>query len=196
MGFAHIYVNAEAPAVADAIARHLSTKGFERAEMTPERHPKRMKEVVETALRLFWLSPRMGRWTGIFEFRFYNNEARERWGYSDEHLAVALSRELGDVWRLEVADGAGFWLYARYSGGEEAEGKAYQDSPADRTTDRSHPRYELNRIIEREGFAHVGLGYEHIPGAQVSPIENVRQDPTGIEGLAGFTHLAFVRKSS
>lgn len=164
--------------------------------MTPERHPRRMKEIREDRLRLFWLSSREGRWTGIFEFRFYNNEARERWGYADEHLAVALSKELGETWRMEVLDGAGFWMYVRYVAGEEKEGSAYEDRPNERTTDRSHPRYELNRIIEREGFADVGLGYEHIPGPAVSPIEHVPQDPALAPRAAGFLHLAFERASN
>ena len=96
------------------------------------------------------------------------------------------------MWRIEVLDGVGFWLYARYVKGEEAEGRAYEDTYIDRTTDKSHPRYELNHIIEREGFLNIGLGYEHIPGPQVAPIENVPQDVEGIEGYEGFTHLAFV----
>ena len=191
VGFGHIYVNAEPAAVIAEISRHLEEKGFRRLPMTPDRHPTRMKEIREDRMRLFWISPRAGRWTGIFEFRYYNNEERVRWGYADEHLAVALSRRLGDVWRLEVLDGAGFWMYAHYGGGEEREGKAYQDTPADRTTDRSHPRYELNHIIEREGFPHLGLAYEHIPGPEVSPIENVPQEPSI---PAGFLHLAFEAK--
>jgi hypothetical protein len=193
VGFGHIYVNAEPAAVIAEISRHLEAKGFRRIEMTPERHPKRMKEIHENQMRLYWISPRIGKWTGIFEFRFYNNEARERWGYADETLAVALSRALGDVWRLEVLDGAGFWMYAHYAHGEEKEGKAYQDSPADRTTDTSHPRYELNRIIEREGFPHLGLGYENIPGPEVAPIMNVPQEATP---PAAFRHLAFVKSES
>jgi len=192
VGFGHIYVDAEPDAVIRAIETHLSGKGFTRVAMTPDRHPRRMKEIHENQMRLYWISPRTGRWTGIFEFRFYNNEARERWGYADELLAVDLSKSLGEVWRLEVLDGAGFWMFANYVGGHEKEGKAYQDSPADRTTDRSHPRYELNRIIEREGFPNVGLGYENIPGPQVSPIENVPQDAS----LTGqFTHVAFAPKA-
>ena len=145
-------------------------------------------------MRLYWISPRQGNWTGVFEFRYYNNEERRRWGYADETLGVELSKSLGEVWRLEVLDGAGFWMYGHYVNGEEREGKAYQDTPADRTTDRSHPRYELNAILEREGFRNVGLGYEHIPGPQVSPIESVPQNAEGIEGLEGFTHLAFERE--
>ncbi len=193
MGFGHLYVNADPNVVADALARHLEGKGFRRVAMTPGRHPRRMKEIHENQMRLYWISPRLGKWTGIHEFRYYNNEARERWGYADEHLGVELSKTAGEVWRIEVLDVAGFWLYARYVNGAETEGKAYQDTPADRTLDRSHPRYELNAIVDREGFRNVGVGYEHIPGPAVAPIENVPQDPAGIEGLAGFTHLAFER---
>jgi hypothetical protein len=193
MPFAHLYVQASQADVAGAIEAHLSGKGFRRLLMTPERHPTRMKEIREDRLRLFWVSPRLSGWTGIHEFRYYSNEARARWGMSDEHLALALSKALGTVWRIEAADNAGFWMYARYEGGEEREGKAYQDAPGSRTTDRSHPRYELNGIVERERFPNLGLGYEHIPGPQVSPIENVVMDPTGIEGLEGFAHLAMER---
>ena len=195
MGFGHIYVRADPADVAALIGRQLAEKGFEAMAMTPELHPKRMKEMHENQMRLYWLSPRLGRWTGIFEFRYYNNEARDRWGYTDDALALRLSKELGEAWRLEVLDGAGFWLYAHCVNGVETESKAYQDTPAERTLDRSHPRYELNRIVEREGFRNVGLAYEHIPGASVARIEHVAQDAAGIEGFEGFLHLAF-RKTS
>ena len=192
MGFGHIYVKADPAAVASLIDRYLSEKGFDRVEMTPERHP---KEMHENQMRLYWISPRLGGWTSIHEFRYYNNEDRTRWGYTDDALALRLSKDLGEAWRLEVLDGAGFWLYARCVNGEETESKAYQDTPADRTLDRSHPRYELNHIIEREGFRNLGLAYEHIPGPEVAPIENVSQKADGIEGYGNFLHLAF-RKTS
>lgn len=195
MGFGHLYVRADPGDVAALLGRYLAEKGLESMMMTPELHPKRMKEMHENQMRLYWISPRLGGWTGIFEFRYYNNEDRTRWGYTDDALALRLSKELGEAWRLEVLDGAGFWLYAHCVNGEERESKAYQDTPADRTLDRSHPRYELNGIIEREGFHNLGLAYEHIPGASVSPIQNVAQSAQGIEGFDGFLHLAF-RKAS
>jgi hypothetical protein len=108
---------------------------------------------------------------------------------------VALSKALGTVWRLEVAENAGFWMYARYEAGTETAGKAYHDSPGDRTPDRTHPRYELNGIIEREAFSNIALGYEHIPGAEVRPIEHVPQEAQGIDGLEGFKHLAFEKEA-
>lgn len=191
MGFGHIYVRAEPADVAGLIGRHLSEKGFAPMSMTPQLHPKRMKEMHENQMRLYWVSPRLGKWTGVFEFRYYNNEARDRWGYTDDALALRLSKELGEAWRLEVLDGAGFWLYAHCVNGEETEGRAYHDTPADLTTDRSHPRYELNRIIEREGFSNIGLAYEHIPGPAVAPIEHVPQSSKDIDGFEGFVHLAF-----
>ncbi|HEX7898402.1 MAG TPA: hypothetical protein VF950_11625 [Planctomycetota bacterium] len=190
MGFGHIYVKADAEKVAEAVEAHLAAKGFRRTSMSPERHPSRMKEIHEGQLRLFWMSPRLAGWTGLFEFRYYSNEVRARWGYTDEGLALALSA-LGETWRLEVLDGSRFWLYAKYAGGSEVEGKAYQDQYGERSPDRTHPRYALNDIIEREGFPHVGLGYEHIPGPDVAPIENVPMDGTGIEGLEKFRHFAF-----
>lgn len=193
MPFAHIFADADADAVRAAMDRHFAEGGFQRIGMTRERHPTAMKTIREDRLRLFWISPRIRRWTGIFEFRYYANDARARWGMSDEHLAVALSKALGEVWRIEVADNAGFWLYARYVGGEEKEGRAYQDAPGSRTPDRSHPRYELNHIIEREGFANIGLGYENIPGACVAKIEHVAQGPEGIEGEGKFEHAAYER---
>jgi hypothetical protein len=190
VGFGHIYVKADAKEVDAALERYLASKGFRRTSMTPERHPTQMKQVHEGQLRLFWRSPRLGGWTGLFEFRYYSNETRARWGYTDEGLALELSK-LGETWRLEVLDGAGFWLYAKYEAGAETAGKAYQDAHGQRSPDRTHPRYELNHIIEREGFRNVGLGYEHIPGPPVAPIEHVPQDAGGIEGLEGFAHLAF-----
>src|SRR5687767_5143057 len=60
MGFGHIYVKADPEAVAALIGRHLGEKGFEPVAMTPELHPKRMKEMHENQMRLYWLSPRLG----------------------------------------------------------------------------------------------------------------------------------------
>lgn len=195
MGFGHIYVKADPDAVAALIGRYLVEKEFDRVEMTPAQHPKKMKEMHENQMRLYWISPRLAGWTGLHEFRYYNNEDRTRWGYTDDALALRLSKELDEVWRIEVLDGAGFWLYARCVNGEETESKAYQDTAADRTLDRTHKRYELNHIIDREKFPNLGLAYEHIPGPQVAPIENVSQKADGIEGYGNFLHLAF-RKAS
>jgi hypothetical protein len=195
MGFGHIYVKADPDAVAALIGRYLVEKEFDRVEMTPAQHPRKMKEMHENQMRLYWISPRLAGWTGLHEFRYYNNEDRTRWGYTDDALALRLSKELGEVWRIEVLDGAGFWLYARCVNGEETESKAYQDTAADRTLDRTHKRYELNHIIDREKFPNLGLAYEHIPGPQVAPIENVSQKADGIEGYGNFLHLAF-RKAS
>ena len=97
VGFGHIYVKADPAGVAGLIGRFLAEKGFERIVMTPELHPKRMKETHENQMRLYWISPRLGDWTGLFEFRFYSNEERVRWGYTDDTLALRLSKELGEV---------------------------------------------------------------------------------------------------
>ena len=192
MGFGHIYIDAPQDAVLERLDRHLESKGFARSSMSPAEHPSRTKEVDEAQLRLFWIAPRIGRWTGVFEFRFYSNASRPRWGYTDEELAIALSRELkAETWRLEVVDQAGFWLYAHYVGGEEKEGTAYHDTPADRSLDPNHKRYALNRIVEREKFPNLGVGYENIPGPQVRKIEAVSQRPEGIEQLDGFVHRAY-----
>jgi len=192
MGFGHIYVDAPQDAVLGILDRHLASKGFSPAPMTPAAHPSRTKEIDESRLRLFWVSPRLGRWTGLYEFRFYSNAARPRWGYTDEELAVAISRELGaEAYRLEVVDQAGFWLYAHYLAGEEKDGLAYHDTPADRSTDPEHKRYALNRIIEREGLKNIGVGYENIPGPSVRPIEAIPQRSDGIEGFEGFVHRAY-----
>ena len=196
MGFGHIFVRAESGAVLQAMDRYLDGKEFSGIGMTPEKHPTKMKEIHENDLRLFWVSPRLGEWTGIFEFRFYNNEFRERWGYTDEEMAAWLSKELGaPVYRMEVLDTSGFWLYNRYEGGGEKEGKAYQDDPSQRSADPEHPRYELNRIIEREGIQNVGLGYENIEGSMVATIENCQFWKDGIEGLQEFVHRAYQAKA-
>ncbi|MBI4565640.1 MAG: hypothetical protein HY716_13175 [Planctomycetes bacterium] len=197
MGFGHIYADAEQGAVLDALSRHLHGLGFEPIEMTAERHPSRMKEIDENRLRLYWIAPRLGRWTGIFEHRYYDNAARRRWGYTDEELAPALSRILdAEAYRIEVVDQAGLWIYARYTGGTERDWKVYQDTPAERSLDPDHARYELNRIIEREGFKNVGLGYENIPGPMVRPIERIPQSAEGVEGLEGFVHRAYQKARS
>lgn len=196
MGFGHIYLDAEQAAVLRALDAHLASKGFSRREMTPAEHPHRTKELDESKLRLFWIAPRIGKWTCVFEFRFYSNASRPRWGYTDEELAAALSRELKtEAWRLEVVDQAGFWLYAHYLNGEETDGSAYHDTPADRSLDPDHKRYALNKIVDREKFPNLGLGYENIPGPQVRPVEAISQKPAGIESLGGFVHRAYGAKS-
>jgi hypothetical protein len=192
MGFGHLYVDAGQAEVIAAVEKLLAAKGMKRIAMTAERHPTKMKEVHETELRLMWISPRLGRWTGIFEFRYYANENRERWGYTDEALAAALSKELRAVtYRMEVLDGAGFWLWSKCEGGGETDGGAYQDNLLEMEPDPAHPRYALNRIIEREGMKNVGLGYENIPGPEVAAVQTIPQRADGIEGLEGFVHLAF-----
>ena len=192
MGFGHIYIDASQESVLGVLDRHLASKGMKVRPITPAEHPNRTKEVDEAKLRLFWIAPRIGKWTGLFEFRYYSNASRPRWGYTDEELAIALSRELkADTWRLEVVDQAGFWLYARYADGQETEGTAYHDTPADRSLDPGHKRYALNRIVEREKFPNLGLGYENIPGPSVRPIEAVPQKSAGIDSLEGFVHRAF-----
>lgn len=192
MPFGHIYVDAEPADVIAVVDSHLDARGLRRVAMSPESHPRRMQEVGEDRLRLFWIAPRIGRWTGIFEFRYYDNAVTERWGFTDAALAQTLSRRLGAaVYRMEVLDNAGFWLYSRLERGEEVAGGAYHQTEDTRSLDPSHPRYELNRIVEREGFANVGLGYENIPGPAVRPIDGFRQSARGIEGLAGFVHLAY-----
>jgi hypothetical protein len=198
MGFGHIYVDADQAAVIAVLTRHVASKGMSPIEMTFDRHPDKMKTIHEAELRLLWISPRLGKWTGIFEFRYYANEYRERWGYTDEELALALSKELGPVYRMEVLDGAGFWLYAKYEKGAETAGSAYQDSIIDQEPDPGHHRFELNRIIDREGIRNIGVGYENIPGPQVRPVEQIPQRSDGIEGLDEFVHLAFqgTRKAS
>ncbi len=192
MGFGHLYVAASQADVLRVLEAHLGAEGFRPFSMTREEHPVRTRQVHETEWRLYWVSPQIRRWTSVLEHRYYINVTRTRWGYTDELLALALSRELKcEAYRLEVADQAGFWLYARYANGEEIEGKAHQDSAGSRPADRGHPRYALNEICEREGFANLGLGYEEIPGPQVNTIETIPQDPEGIEGLSGFVHRAF-----
>ena len=194
MGFGHLYVEAEQEAVLEALEGHLTGKGFSRVEMTPEKHPTKMKGIHESDLRLFWVSPRQSGWTGIFEFRYYDNEFRERWGYVDDELARNLSIKAAvPVYRMEVMDTSGFWMYNRYEGGEEKDGKAYQDNAAERTADKNHPRYELNHIIDREGLKNISLGYENIPGPMVAPIENCGYWDD-IEGLEGFVHRAYSSK--
>jgi hypothetical protein len=96
---------------------------------------------------------------------------------------------------MEVLDGAGFWLYALYENGAEIAGSAYHDNILEREPDPNHRRYELNRIIEREGIANVGLGYENSPGESVRPVETLPHRSDGIEGYEGFVHVAFAKPS-
>ena len=192
MGFGHIYIDAPQQAVLEAMDRHLAGLGFEKVAMSTVEHPSRPKEIHESRTRLYWVAPRLGRWTSIFEWRYYNNALRQRWGFTDEQLAITLSRELkAETYRIECVDQAGFWLYAHYLDGVEKDGLAYQDTPADRSLDPNHKRYALNRIVEREGFKNLGLGYENIPGPSVDTIDNIPQSSKGIEGFEGFIHRAY-----
>src|SRR5882672_9041762 len=97
VGFGHIYVKADPADVAALIGRHLAEQGFAPAVMTPDQHPTKMKQMHENQMRLYWISPRLAGWTGIYEFRYYNNEDRVRWGYTDDALALRLSKELGEA---------------------------------------------------------------------------------------------------
>lgn len=198
MGFGHIYVRGGQARVLEAMDRYLAEKGFDRVEMTPADHPARMKEFHENERRLYWVSPELNGWTGIFEFRYYSNEVRERWGYSDEHLAVRLSGDLGvPVYRLEVMDTTGFWMYCRYEAGEEKDYKVHEEDPGPPSPDPAHPRYELNRLVDRERLANAGLGYENVPGPQVASVQgSAWWPPEKIEGHAGFVHRAYTRRSS
>lgn len=195
MGFGHVYVQAAQEPVLASMDRFLLERNFTSFPMTPDQHPPRMKLFHENQMRLYWVSPPLGGWTGIFEFRYYSNEKRERWGYADEQLAVWLSKDLAvPVYRFEVMDTTGFWMYVRYEGGEEKDYKIHEDRMFDRPADPSHPRYELNRLIEREGIRNAGLGYENIPGPRVAPVEGCVFWPAErIEGLEGFVHRAYRR---
>jgi len=193
MGFGYTFANAEQSSVLDSMERYLLGKGFVSMHMTRDKHPRKMKLFHENRFRLYWVSPRLTGWTGIFEFRYYNNEVRERWGYADEHLSVWLSKELAvPVYRMEVVDTSGFWMYTKYEGGAETAYKVFEDRMFDRPPDPAHPRYELNRLIEREGIRNAGLGYENIPGPMVAEIEGCRfWDPALIVGYEGFVHRAY-----
>src|SRR6185295_2583295 len=74
VGFGHIFVKAEPADVAALLGRHLGDQGFAPVVMTPDQHPTKMKQMHENQMRLYWISPRLAGWTGIFEFRYYNNE--------------------------------------------------------------------------------------------------------------------------
>jgi len=198
VGFGHVYVGADQDRVLEAMDRYLAERGFVRIEMSAERHPSKMKPFHENQMRLYWISPRLQAWTGIFEFRYYNNEVRERWGYADEHLALRLSHDLAvPVYRFEVMDTTGFWMYARYEGGEEKAHRIHEDRMFERPPDPSHPRYELNRLVDRESIRNAGLGYENIPGPTVCGIEGCTLWPKErIEGYEGFVHRAYEKTTS
>ena len=196
MGFGHIYVKANDSEVLREMDQFLGSGNFVKIDMTPATHPKKMKEIHETDLRLFWVSPQLNSWSGIFEFRYYNNEFRERWGYTDEALSMEISKNLScPVYRMEVIDTSGFWMYHFYENGKEVDTKVYQDDITQRSTDLSHPRYALNQIIQREGIENISLGYENIAGEEVSAIENCRYWKDGIKGEGAFTHRAYRAKA-
>lgn len=190
MGYGHIYAKSDQQAVIEATHRYAQTLSFQPFAMTPDLHPKRMREITEDYMRLYWISPQLAEWTGIFEFRYYENYPRDRWGYTDGGLAVHLSKDLKTaVYQIEVVDSVGFWYYNLYENGEEKASKAYQEETYARSSNPG--RYELWEIIKREGIENISLGYEHIPGPTVCPIALVPQKKEGIAGYDGFKHLAF-----
>ncbi len=192
MGYGLIHIKDESERVREALDVILGEKGLSPFPITKEEHPTKMKAFAEKKMRLFWISTRLNGWTGLYEYRYYTNEERKRWGYTDERLAASLSGNLHvPVYRMELLDTAGFWMYNLFEEGEEKEGKVWEDPPGKLPTDSSHPRYELNRIVEREGFSNIGLCYENIPGPMVAAIENCEFWEEGIDGLDGFIHRAY-----
>ncbi len=192
MGFGHIHIKDDSERVREALDMILGKKGLEPFSITREEHPTKMKAFAETKMRLYWISPRLNSWTGLFEYRYYTNEARKRWGYTDETLASSLSGNLHvPVYRMELLDTAGFWMYNLFEDGKEKEGEVWEDLPGKLSADPDHPRYELNRIVEQEGFRNIGLCYENIPGPMVAPVENCEFWAEGIEGGENFIHCAY-----
>lgn len=192
MGYGQIHIKGDSDPVRETLDAILGERGLSPFPITREEHPVKMKAFAEKRMRLYWISPRINGWTGIFEYRYYTNEERKRWGYTDELLAARLSEKLHvPVYRLELLDTAGFWMYNLFEEGKEKEGKVWEDLPGKLPTDPEHPRYELNRLVEREGFRNVGLCYENIPGPMVAQIENCEFWEEGIEGLEGFVHRAY-----
>lgn len=192
MGFGHIYVNAEQERVISHIGDYLSKRGFRSVTMTPEFHPKEMKQINETEMRLYWVSPRIEKWTGIFEFSYYSNEPRERWGYTDGELAKSLSQmPEAEVYQMEVIDTAGFWYYNYFVKGEEGDYKVYQGNPYLRGEEEGKKRNALIEIVKRKGITNFGLTYENIPGEMVAPVGPIRHWQDGIIGYDSFRHLAF-----
>ena len=192
MGFGHIYVNAEQERTVAHIGNHLSKKGFRPVAMTPELHPKEMKQINEAEMRLYWVSPRIEKWTGVFEFSYYSNEPRERWGYTDGELAKSLSQCLEtETYQMEVIDTAGFWYYNYFVNGEEKDYKVYQGNPYLRGEEEDKKRNALVDIVKREKTANFGLTYENIPGEMVAPVGPIRHWQDGVTGYDGFKHLTF-----
>ena len=176
MGFGHIYVNAEQERTVAHIGNHLSKKGFRPVAMTPELHPKEMKQINETEMRLYWVSPRIEKWVGVFEFSYYSNEPRERWGYTDGELAKSLSQGLeAETYQMEVIDTAGFWYYNYFVNGEEKDYKVYQGNPYLHGEEEDKKRNVLREIVKKEKMANFGLGYENIPGEMVSMVGPIKQ---------------------
>lgn len=189
MAYGHIYVETGQNVVIKEIETFLSQKGFKRFAMTKGIHPTQMKEINEAKMRLYWVSPRINNWTGIFEFRFYNNDERQRWGLTDPELAKTLSSELKTrVYQIEVVEAMGFWYYNLFDSGTEKESNMYQ---GDRHSGDAEKRYLLNRIIEKECLANLSIGYENIPGEMVAPVGDVKQSSKGIIGCERFRHMAF-----
>ena len=82
-------------------------------------------------------------------------------------------------------------MYSFFEKGKETEGKVWEDLPGKLPPNPDHPRYDLNRVIEKEGIRNIGLCYENIPGPMVAPIENCEFWEEGIEGEGNFLHRAY-----
>ena len=192
MGYGQIHIKEDSNRILEELDAVLAENGLFPFPMTQEEHPTKMKAFSETKMRLFWIAPRLNGWAGLFEYRYYTNEKRKRWGYTDDALAAKLSERLHvPVLRLELLDTAGFWMYSLFEEGKEKEGKVWEDLPGKLPSNPDHPRFELNRIVEREGLSNIGLCYENIPGPMVAQVENCEFWEEGIEGEEDFTHRAY-----
>ncbi len=181
----HVYVDAPQGDVLRALDRYLAEDGMEPHDLTPQDHPASMKAIRDVEERLFWISPRLGAWCGVFEFRYYGLEP-DRLAYIDELVGEFISRDLGvRVLNMELIGGRGVWGFRLLESGREAAEGAYEETPG-------HPVLPtLEAFVREHALANCGIGYENIPGYPARGIDGIPQLGDYIEGLDLFAHRAY-----
>ena len=80
MGYGQIHIKEDSNRIQEELDAVLAENSLFPFPITREEHPTKMNAFSETKMRLFWISPRLNEWTGLFEYRYYTNEKRKRWG--------------------------------------------------------------------------------------------------------------------
>ncbi|MBI4231430.1 MAG: hypothetical protein HY608_11385 [Planctomycetes bacterium] len=181
----HVYVDAPQADVLRALDRYLAQDGMEPHALAPDDHPAAMKAIRDVEERLFWVSPRLGAWCGVFEFRYYGLEP-DRLAYIDELVGESISNDLGArVLNMELIGGRGVWGFRLLESGRETAEGQHEEAPGKAVLP------SLEAFVREHGLANCGIGYENIPGYPARAIDGIPQLGDYIEGLDRFVHRAY-----